>query len=370
MTCLKSLNPAGLKYDHIIGTGGIGSGIFFSMSGNHTLGRNESRMATLLPYNDYCKQHIIMHYIAVLLGAGINGNFRSFPIGKVGNDDVGKNLIGKMKAVGMETEHITISDKESTLFSVCYQYPDHSGGNITTENSASSMVSPNDILTFFKGFKGTGKKEIILAVPEVPLKTRVKLLKYGRERESFNTASILSSEVNEFSDINGFELVDLLSINIDEARSIARITDESAESKEIVEACITSLAALNPMITVLITDGSKGSYCYKDGELKFTPAFKVPVNSTAGAGDAFFAGTIAGLCSGLPLTKENDGNNFSASPLETAVELGTLLASLSVTSNDTIHPTADAGALYRFGKENNITFGSDFRKIFEGCTVG
>ena len=52
MITLKSILPAGLAYNHIVGTGGIGSGIFFSMKENDTLGRNESRMATLLPYKD------------------------------------------------------------------------------------------------------------------------------------------------------------------------------------------------------------------------------------------------------------------------------------------------------------------------------
>ena len=57
-------------YHKIVGVGGIGSGIFFALEGNHTLGRNESRTATLLPVRDYCKLHIVLHYVAKLLGAG------------------------------------------------------------------------------------------------------------------------------------------------------------------------------------------------------------------------------------------------------------------------------------------------------------
>ena len=128
MITLKPILPAGLVYDHIVATGGIGSGIFFSLKGNDTLGRNESRMATLLPYKDFCKQHIIMHYIAILLGAKVNGDFQSYPVGKVGNDEIGKSLLSQMKAVGMDIKNVSVSDRLSTLFSVCYQYPDHSGG--------------------------------------------------------------------------------------------------------------------------------------------------------------------------------------------------------------------------------------------------
>src|SRR5205085_11969697 len=126
-----------------------------------TIGRNESRMATLLPYKDFCKQHIIMHYIAILLGAKTDGEFQCYPIGKVGNDDIGKSLLSMMKVAGMDIANVGISDNLSTLFSVCYQYPDHSGGNITTNESASSLVSPGNISNFFKDFKSDGNKEII-----------------------------------------------------------------------------------------------------------------------------------------------------------------------------------------------------------------
>lgn len=356
-----------MQFDHVVGTGGIGSGIFMSMEGSRTLGRNESRLATLLPYKDYCKQHIILHYISVLLGSKVNGNFQTFPVGKVGNDDIGKKLVQKMKSVGMDTSNISTSYDSSTLFSVCFQYPDHTGGNITTLESASSKVSPEDICRFFDGFGPEGSREVIMAAPEVPLATRIKLLEYGRKRKSLNTASLLSSEVDEFKLMHGFEMVDILSINIDEAGSIAKMNYESVESRTVVDACINTLIAINPGISVLITDGAKGSYCYDNKRLKYTSALLVPVISTAGAGDAFLAGTIVGICCGLPLTKETQDDFFSGSPLQSAVELGTLLASISVTSADTIHLTVDASLLYKFAMKNKVVFGSDFLKVFKDC---
>ncbi|HEX6907174.1 MAG TPA: hypothetical protein VF154_11240, partial [Terriglobales bacterium] len=46
-------------YRRLIGIGGIGSGIFFALDGEHTLGREESRLGKLLEVRDYCKLHII-----------------------------------------------------------------------------------------------------------------------------------------------------------------------------------------------------------------------------------------------------------------------------------------------------------------------
>ncbi len=367
MISLKPLLGSDLSYTHIVGTGGIGSGILFLMSGNHTLERNESRMAKLLPGKDFCKQHIIMHYVSVLLGAKAGGKFQSFPIGKVGNDHTGKELIEMMKKAGMNTKYISISADSSTLFSVCYQYPDNTGGNITTEESACSKVLPEDISHFFNKTDLNRQKEIILAAPEVPLVPRIKLLEYGRKRNSLNIASVLSSEINEFKSMGGFEIVDILSINIDEAKSIAQISEDPSESKTIVDACIRTLVNINPAISILITDGPHGSYCYENNYLEFTPVPDVDVISTAGAGDAFLAGTIAGISCGLKLTKGVSDNYFSETPIKSAVELGTLVASLSVTLEDTIHPTANTELLYTFAKQNAVSFNESFLNIFRDC---
>lgn len=354
MNRLTPIDAGGLRFDHIIGTGGIGSGIFFALYGHHTLGRNESRMAALLPYRDFCKQHIILHYVAVLLGARPGGDFRVFPIGKVGDDETGAALVRRMQEAGMDTAHVGTSGN-STLFSVCYQYPDHTGGNITTGNSASSEVTEEEINRFFRESDPGAGREIVLAAPEVPVPTRIKLLEYGRQRGSFNVASVLSSETAAFRQLRGFELADLLALNIDEAGSIANTGHPSASGGDIAAACVKVLTQINPGISLLVTDGGNGSYCYTGNRLTFTPALNVPVKSTAGAGDTFLAGVLAGLCCGLPLPG--------------AVELGTLLAALAVTSHDTIHPDADARTLYAFATEHAVRLEVPFTALFADCIV-
>jgi hypothetical protein len=51
----------------IVGTGGIGTGLFYRLEGNHAIGREESRRAHRLQRRDACKQHIVLHYLATLL---------------------------------------------------------------------------------------------------------------------------------------------------------------------------------------------------------------------------------------------------------------------------------------------------------------
>lgn len=362
---MSGLKIENLAYNHIIGTGGIGSGMFFSMEDNHTLGRNESRLAKLEPFKDYCKQHIILHYVSVLTGAGKSSPFHILPIGKVGNDEIGQQLIKMMRNAGMQTENIEACKDLSTLFSVCYQYPDHSGGNITTANSASSQVKPTDITKFFTMYSLRGQSGIALAVPEVPIETRVTLLEKGKKHKLLNVASVLSSEVAEFNKLKGFELTDVLAINIDEAQMIAGIEGDQPESKLVIEKCTKKLSHINKKMIVLITDGSKGAYCFQDGKLEFTPSLKTEVISTAGAGDAFLAGVIVGLCSNLPIQRGYAIETLQTSTITTAVELGTLLASYSVTSADTIHMRANAESLSEYAKQNELKLGSDFQKLFD-----
>jgi len=74
----------GSPYSRMIGVGGIGTGLFFALQGDHPLGRNESRPARLLNVRDYGKLHIISHYVAVLQGADPGGSrFQVIPLANV-----------------------------------------------------------------------------------------------------------------------------------------------------------------------------------------------------------------------------------------------------------------------------------------------
>ena len=368
MKALTPIDPSGWAYPHVVGTGGIGSGMFFSLRGDDTLGRNESRLGTLQPYQDFCKMHIIMHYVAVLSGATPGGRFRSLPVGRVGDDEVGQRLIRQMQQVGMDTVGVTTSVDQRTLFSVCFQYPDASGGNITTDNSASAQVSPDDITRFFQDHPEASQPGIVLAVPEVPVATRIALLKQGRQTGGLNVASVLSSEIEAFEQEDGFTLVDLLSVNTDEAQRIAGANGDTP-AEVVVATCVDRLRSANPNIVVLMTDGARGSYCYAGRQLRFTPGLATSVVSTAGAGDAFLAGVLMGVNAGLPWHKEEDDRTFGDTALVTAVELGTLLASLAVTSADTIHATADAATLYAYAQQRNIPLGTNFARLFSNANA-
>jgi sugar/nucleoside kinase (ribokinase family) len=363
---MKGIKELDLRYSRIVGAGGIGTGIFFKLDGMQTLGRNESRPGELMPYRDYCKLHIIFHYISIVLKAVFGERIQIMPLGMVGDDVEGHKLIDKMKSTGMDVSGVKVSNTLRTLFSVCFQYPDNTGGNITTSNSASYEFEPEDVDKFQYDMSKAEGAELFMAVPEVSVATRIRLLKIGKMREAFNAASLLSSEVEEFLQQGGFKLVDYLAINIDEAQAISGTVYAGGNTITVVELCIEKLRQANPDILVSITAGAEGSYCFDGSGIIKVPPLDVKVVSTAGAGDAYMAGVIIGLSCGLPFSKKVEDLSFGLTPLYSATELGTLFAAMSVTTPDTIHEGLSRVSLKHFAAYKNLKLSDSFASIL-GC---
>lgn len=340
-----NFSPEKMRYKGIVGTGGIGSGRFFIMNGNHTLGREESREGHFLDKRDYCKQHIILHYLLKLLGP----SFSVIPVGRLGDDDTGRLLYREMKNDGFNMKYIEIVPGVSTLFSFCFFYPDGSGGNLTTDDSASALVNAEFIERATVEIRNLGNNGIIMAAPEVPMEGRKKLLELGKESGSFCAASFTSGEIKKAIDENVMNYVDLISINLDEATAAIMIPDINHDG--IVKSVISLLERSNPNIMVAVTGGIKGSWCWDGRELHRFPAVKTQAAGTAGAGDAFFSGLLAGITLELPLSE--------------AQQFATLLAGLSVTSPDTINKEADKLTLRAFMKTSGMRFCESVHRLLD-----
>jgi sugar/nucleoside kinase (ribokinase family) len=339
--------PARLRYSGIIGTGGIGSGKFFVLNGDHTLGREESRSGHFLHISDYCKQHIILHYIKVLLGP----SFEVITIGKVGDDDTGQILLREMNETGFDMHLIEREMQALTLFSFCFYYPDGSGGNLTTDNSASSKVDAGFIDKAMPEIQKLGRKGIIMAAPEVPLAARKRLIELGKRYGLFCTASFTTGEIEEVLKSDLIDKIDLLAINADEAAAVAGIRSEESDSLSVVRMAVQTLTRHNKNIMVSVTAGKDGSWCWDGATLNMFPAVKAKAVSTAGAGDAFFSGIITGLALGLSMFESQ--------------QLATLIAGLSVCSPDTIHKGIDRQSLNLFLRNSGINFSETVFKLLE-----
>jgi sugar/nucleoside kinase (ribokinase family) len=329
----------------MLGVGGIGAGRFFALKGNHTLGREESRAGWFLDGRDYCKLHIISHYVKKLAGP----DFAALLIGKVGEDEAGRQLLAEMDQTGLDTRYVQACSGVQTLYSLCLIYPDGTGGNLTTDDSACTRVDAACVdraAPEFARFAGHG---VALAAPEVPLAARERLLQLGTAYGFLRVASFVSAEMQAAIDAGLLGQVDLLAINIDEAAAAVGMDKENARPESIVEAAVERLAAINPHLRVSITAGKRGSWSWDGESLEHVPALSVETVSAAGAGDAHLAGLIVGLIAGLALPQ--------------AQVLGTLVAALSVTSPHTIHPGIDRESLQAFAASLPISLPTEIHNL-------
>lgn len=328
------IDPARRRYRALIGTGGIGSGVVFALNGNHTLGREESRSGRFLENRDYCKLHIIAHYVRALLDSG----FAVIPVGGVGGDAAGRALLDEMRAAGLDVRYVQTDPGRRTMYCTCLVYPDGSGGNLTVDDSASAAVTPGMIAAAEPEFAACAGAGIALAAPEVPVDARVEILRLGTKYGFLRAASFTSGEWGLLRGTDALRQTDLLAVNLDEAAAFAGVSAEQP-TERLVEAAVAAFRREQPGILVSITAGRRGSWVWDGHCLTHRPILAVETRGAAGAGDAHFAGMLVGLSAGL-------------TPVE-AQELATLVAAMSVTSPHTINRDIDGKTLGRFARESN-----------------
>ncbi len=355
--------PAEAPFRSLVGVGGIGAGMVFALEGGHDLGRNESRPGRLLDVRDYGKLHIVAQYPAALLGARPTGRpFHVLPVGKVGADDAGRRLREEMAGAGMDLRFLGTAPRRPTLLSVCFQYPDGSGGNITTSDSAAAALGTADV---DRAVELLGPRAIALAAPEVPLEARLHLLKRAGERGAFRVAAFASAEAAEARARGLFEGVDLLALNEDEAAALTGLSFDPANPQPQLQAVAGAVTAIQPRARIILTAGAQGAFGFSEGAWEHCPALGVAVAGTAGAGDALLGGVLAALAAGVPFTCPGPRRQSLADrPLASALDFGACLAACTVTSPHTIPPGLDLAALLAFAEAHGITFAEGLRALF------
>jgi sugar/nucleoside kinase (ribokinase family) len=352
-----------------VGIGGIGAGIIYALQGEHELGRNESRLGELLESRDYCKLHIVEHYIARFMGSSSDpASFRVWPIGVVGNDAVGRRILTEMSAAGMKTQFVRSHPALKTLFSVCFNYPDGSGGNITSSNSAAGALTADDLRAASPYMKAAGAHGVALCLPEVPLEMRRAFLELASDCGNYRVCSFALGEIKEAQVMGLFSLTDLLALNQEEAAALMGDGSGLLLDDGLLAECAAKFTATHPQLRIIVSSGPKGAYGFECGSSQFCPAPVLQPISTAGAGDALLAGVVCGLAAGLQFIMPNEcGSSFSGRVLRTALDFGVLNASFSVTSTHTIHPDAVLSNLFGFAESHGASISDSLRSMCYQC---
>lgn len=335
------------RYKGLIGVGGIGTGVFFQINGDHTLGREESRSGHFLDQRDYCKLHIIAHYVRALTGPA----FKTIPIGRLGTDNEGQQLLDEMTEAGFDCQHVQVVEGGQTLFSFCFVYPDGRGGNLTTDNSVNASVDAVLVSQAEPEFRALRDQGIALAVPEVPLAARLRLLEMGSQYGFLRVTSMTTEEMHSPVSSHILARTDLFAGNIEEASALAELEPGVNEPRIVAETVMKKLRAINPAVRGLITAGAQGSWGWDEHMLYHEPSIPVQPVSTAGAGDAHLAGLIVGLVAGLSMAD--------------ALKLGVLTAALSITSPHTIHPSLDQNTLRELVLQHPVSLKDSIKALLE-----
>lgn len=317
-----------MEFDKIIATGGIGTGMLFLSDRQETLGRSESRLVTLSPAKDYCKQQIVLYYTASLL----KNTVPVYPIGYVGNDKSGSESIEEMRLQGMDVKYISQSPDFPTTISICLQYPDKETCNFTVDNSASGLVTPEYIVSAMEKI-GVDEKTIVCAIPEVPIASRAAMMRAGKRKGALTILSVPASEAHEFEKLSVYEYVDILAVNMEEAQAVA---GSSKVNEKLIIKLANKLGKVNPGISILMTCGREGAYTFVDETVEKIPPLHANTLNTTGAGDAFLGGTLAGIACGMKLQKGHNDLAFGDTTLVSAPELGTICAGMAVECEDSI----------------------------------
>lgn len=322
------------KYDVMVGTGGLGSGIYLALEGNETLGREESRGAYLLKRRDFGKLHIVSHYVQVLLG----GAFRVVPVGRVGNDAAGHGVKRELEHVGVDISNISRDDVLPTLFSVCFAYPNGDGGNLTTLNSASAAVTCEAVEATEPLFAQFQHRGIALVVPEVPVPAREALLALATRYGFLRAGSFITAELRDPSVAALVRQLDLLAINLDEAAAFAHVQPGTA-AHDVVKAAVELARSEYEGLWLVVTAGRQGSWAWDGRTLTHDEGYTARVVNSAGAGDAHLAGCLVGLACGLEIHRAN--------------AFATVVSTLKVADEDTISWGIDGATV----REAALAFG-------------
>lgn len=207
--------------------------------------------------------------------------------GVIGNNEFRKAILHKLKLKGVSQKLILFNQQHMNL-SVILLKEDGSRTIINYESPKQDLYIHSKLL---KKIKNT--KAVYLGnLPDVPLKERVRLLKFLKKNNILIFINLGTSDTKRRRKelLPLLNLADVLIINRYE---VAEVLKKDAKNLDLKENIKKLLPVLRNKLLV-ITDAENGSFAYDDNNVYYQKAIKPKkIIDTTGAGDGYTAGFIS-----------------------------------------------------------------------------
>lgn len=213
---------------------------------------------------------------------GLNAGFYSV----IGDDETGKKIVETMRNEGVSLKYLKVDKGRPSNYSVVLNYKEERT-ILVYHYPRTYALPPLHHATHWIYYTSIGKNHQRLD------RQLVSFIKKNGTRLGFNPGTHqLSRGVQALQPVLG--ITEVLFLNKEEAE---RLVGRLGAMKNLLAA----LHALGPK-TVVVTDGSRGSFAF-DGKFFYQMSiFPVKVVEKTGAGDAFSTGFLAATVYGLPIT--------------------------------------------------------------------
>lgn len=205
-------------------------------------------------------------------------------IGAVGQDEFGKSLVEQMDRNQVNTAFIEqVEDVKTGIADIFHVNHDNC---IVVVPGANFTLTPEKITPEMEQLIATA--DVLLTQLEIPLETVQKVLEIANKH---NVKTILNPAPAQTLPAELLQLVDYLTPNETEFALLAE--HSFTTNDELTNLMKKWEAAYNQ--TLIVTLGEQGSAYLKEGKLVITPAEKVEVVDTTGAGDSFNGALAVGI---------------------------------------------------------------------------
>jgi len=251
-------------------------------------------------------------------------------VAKIGRDNFGEMALGLHRQEKINIDSVIQASDEPT--GVGFIIVDSSGNNcITIDPGANDLLTATEVS---QRLNALTSETVVLTQLEIPVEAARAAMALGREKR---WVTILNPAPVRILPQSVLQLVDILTPNQTEAKVL---TGRSPEADIAPEPVARELIRRG-MKQVVITLGEKGALLVTADSSLYTPAIKVPVADTTGAGDSFNAGLAVALSCGANL--------------EDAVRFAVVTGGLAVTREGVVPSLPTHDEVLRFYRQQGST---------------